>query len=118
VVKATRAAVRDAQRERDEAKVKRAMLIDAQREVERARAGQGTVLERIRAWRASIDQADFAFKRDVLEVLAVRVAFRLDEVGRRVVEVSTLVSLAKCFEYVDARAYQKRLWERGEESPW
>lgn len=99
-----------AQRERDEARVRRGMLLSAQREVERAETGQGRVLEQVRQWRGLIGQADFEFKRDVLEALDVRVTLRADEAGRRVVEVGTALSLPKPFEYMTARAYQKMLW--------
>lgn len=109
ISRGTKAAIRDAQRERDEAKVKRAMVLNARREVERAEAGQGKILEKVRQWRASIDQADFPFKRDVLEVLDVRVALCDDEDGQRVVEVGTALSLPKTFPYLPARQYQKML---------
>lgn len=110
VVRSTRAAIRDAQRERDEARVRRDMLLSEQREAEHAEAGQNDVLEQVRQWRGLIGQADFEFRRDVLDALDVRVVLRADKAGRRVVEVGTAVSLPKRFEYVNARQYQKRLW--------
>lgn len=110
IIKATRAAIRDAQRERDEAHVRRGMLLNAQRDAEHAEAGQAQVLEQVRQWRGLISQADFAFKRDVLDALDVRVTLRTDEAERRCVEVATALSLPRRFEYMTARKYQRALW--------
>lgn len=110
IVRSTRAAIRDAQRERDEARVRRDMLLSEQRETEHAEVGRDSVLEQVRNWRGLISQADFTFKRDVLDALDVRVVLRSDEAGRRVVEVGTALSLPRRFEYMTARQYQMRLW--------
>lgn len=110
VARATKAAIRDAQRERDEARVKRGMLLNVQHETERAEAGQGRILEQVRIWRGLIGQADFQFQRDVLDALDVRVVLLNDEAGGRVVEVGTALSLPMRFAYMGARRYKRMLW--------
>jgi site-specific DNA recombinase len=109
VYRSTKAAVREAQRERDEAKVKRTMLLSQQHETDQARSGQIRLVDKVREWRALIDQADFKFKREVLEGLDVRVVFMNDEHQQRVVAVSTALSLPKTYPYVMARRYKTLL---------
>jgi site-specific DNA recombinase len=115
VDRSTKAAVHEAQRERDEAKVRRAGLLSKQHETDRARSGQAQLIDQARAWRALIDQADFRFKREVLEGLDARVVLMDDEHGQRVVVVGTALSLPKAFPYVMARRYRTLLKKRGGE---
>lgn len=104
VAKSTRAAVRDAQRERDAAKAKRETLLDSQRVSVNEQSDQADVMARVRLWRANIGRADFAFKRDVLDALDVRVLF-----SGSTVQVSTALSLPVAFEYMTAPRYRRMM---------
>lgn len=106
VVKVLKAAVRDAQQERDTAKMQRAMLLHAQRETSQAADAQAAIMATLAQWRADIERADYQFKREVLDLLDVRIVLRTGPAGRTLV-VTTALTRPVELAYMDARRYRK-----------
>ena len=109
VLRSMKASVRETQRGRDEAKVKRAMLLNEIEELDRVQRGQADILDHLSAWRADIDQADFAFKREVFDILDVRIKLGAGEQGGYVLKVSSRVNVEKVIPYLTAPQYKKML---------
>lgn len=99
------------------------MLMSARRDVEQRQDGQAALMQQIEAWRGLIDRADYLFKRDVLDLLDVRVRFIAADSGftaagwssPRAIEITTALTKARAFEYVMERRWrkqQKAAWRR------
>jgi site-specific DNA recombinase len=109
IARSLKGMIREAQRTRDNAREQRDKLSAERRETDRRSQAQADVLERVRGWRAIIGQADFQFKREVLDALDVRIVFKGDGQGGRALSISTVVSLPKDFPYMMERRYKKML---------
>jgi site-specific DNA recombinase len=112
VAKAMKATVRETQRAREEARVKRAVLASEAAETTRQRQEQTDILARVAGWRGDIDHADFVFKREVLEILDVRVILRVDAAGNLVLGVASRANLEKPIPYMRAPDYKRMLHTR------
>ena len=115
--KSLKGLVREAQRERDTAKAKLALTVEERTAREGEDLAQADVLARARSWRGLLGQADFKFKREVLDALGVRIVFQHDADGERILTVSTVLSLPKSLPYLSERRYKKvlRLGEAGKQ---
>lgn len=78
----------------------------ARRNEEQAADSQAAILATLAQWRADIECADYQFKREVLDILDVRIVLRAGPVGR-VLVVTTALTRPVELAYMDARKYRK-----------